>query len=44
MELDGIVSRMDFHGVLPRVEYSVTKFGTDLAEALRLSANGAPGT
>ncbi len=35
MELDGIVTRKDFHEVPPRVEYALTKFGTDLAEAMR---------
>jgi DNA-binding HxlR family transcriptional regulator len=35
MELDGIVSRMDFHEVPPRVEYTLTEFGVELAEVLR---------
>jgi DNA-binding HxlR family transcriptional regulator len=35
MELDGIVSRTDFHEVPPRVEYTLTEFGVELAEVLR---------
>ena len=35
MELDGIVTRKDFREVPPRVEYSLTAFGRDLAEASR---------
>jgi len=35
MELDGIVTRKDFREVPPRVEYSLTSFGTDLAAATR---------
>ena len=35
MELDGIVSRTDFHKVPPRVEYRLTEFGVELAEVLR---------
>jgi DNA-binding HxlR family transcriptional regulator len=35
MELDGIVSRKDFREVPPRVEYSLTSFGVELAEAMR---------
>lgn len=35
MELDGIVSRMDFHEVPPRVEYTLTEFGMELAKVLR---------
>jgi DNA-binding HxlR family transcriptional regulator len=34
MELDGIVKRTDFREVPPRVEYSLTRFGTELREAL----------
>jgi DNA-binding HxlR family transcriptional regulator len=33
MELDGIVARKDFREVPPRVEYSLTPFGAELAEA-----------
>jgi DNA-binding HxlR family transcriptional regulator len=35
MELDGIVSRTDFHEVPPRVEYNLTEFGAELVEVLR---------
>ncbi|GFZ97561.1 hypothetical protein GCM10011408_17540 [Dyella caseinilytica] len=35
MELDGIVKRKDFHEVPPRVEYSLTPFGTELREVLQ---------
>jgi DNA-binding HxlR family transcriptional regulator len=35
MEADGIVGRMDFKEIPPRVEYSLTEFGVSLAEALR---------
>jgi DNA-binding HxlR family transcriptional regulator len=34
METDGIVARKDFHEVPPRVEYSLTRFGLSLLEAL----------
>ena len=34
MELDGIVDRKDFREVPPRVEYSLTTFGLDLAQAM----------
>jgi DNA-binding HxlR family transcriptional regulator len=34
MERDGIVSRRDFQEVPPRVEYSLTSFGTSLTVAL----------
>lgn len=35
LELDGIVLRKDFREVPPRVEYSLSPFGAELAEALR---------
>ena len=35
LELDGIVARRDFGQVPPRVEYSLTAFGIELAEATR---------
>lgn len=35
LELDGIVTRKDFREVPPRVEYSLSAFGTELTEALR---------
>jgi DNA-binding HxlR family transcriptional regulator len=35
MEADGIVCRKDFHEIPPRVEYSLTRFGVSLTEALR---------
>lgn len=35
MELDGIVKRKDFHEVPPRVEYSLTPFGTELRQVLQ---------
>jgi DNA-binding HxlR family transcriptional regulator len=35
MELDGIVSRKDYQEIPPRVEYSLTKFGLELADSLR---------
>jgi DNA-binding HxlR family transcriptional regulator len=35
LELDGIVSRKDFKEVPPRVEYAMTAFGAELAEATR---------
>ncbi|WP_230474812.1 winged helix-turn-helix transcriptional regulator [Dyella monticola] len=35
MELDGIVKRKDFHEIPPRVEYSLTPFGTELREVLQ---------
>ncbi len=34
MELDGIASRTDFHEVPPRVEYTLTEFGVELAEVV----------
>jgi DNA-binding HxlR family transcriptional regulator len=35
MEQDGIIDRKDFHEIPPRVEYSVTEFGNELAQAIR---------
>jgi DNA-binding HxlR family transcriptional regulator len=35
LQADGIVARIDFNEVPPKVEYSVTPFGRTLAEALR---------
>ena len=35
MELDGIVIRKDYREVPPRVDYTLTPFGRDLAEATR---------
>ncbi len=35
LERDGIVARKDFREVPPRVEYSLTPFGTALTESLR---------
>ncbi len=35
MESDGIVARKDFREIPPRVEYSLTRFGVSLSEALR---------
>jgi DNA-binding HxlR family transcriptional regulator len=35
MELDGIVSRKDYREVPPRVEYSLSGFGVELAEATK---------
>lgn len=35
LEIDGIVLRKDFREVPPRVEYSLTSFGLELAEATR---------
>ena len=35
LELDGIIARRDFHEVPPHVEYSLTTFGLELAEATR---------
>ncbi|HVY12985.1 MAG TPA: helix-turn-helix domain-containing protein [Alphaproteobacteria bacterium] len=34
MEKDGIIVRKDYHEVPPRVEYSLTRFGRELTEAL----------
>ena len=39
METDGIISREIFHQVPPKVEYSITKFGASLDEALTPLAN-----
>lgn len=36
MEADGIVHREAFHEVPPRVEYSVTEFGSTLNEAVTI--------
>ena len=44
MEGDGIVVRKDFQEVPPRVEYSLTRFGISLTEALGRCASGAPST
>ena len=35
LEADGIVLRVDYGEIPPKVEYSLTPFGTSLAEALR---------
>jgi DNA-binding HxlR family transcriptional regulator len=35
MEADGIVARKDHREIPPRVEYSLTRFGVSLGEALR---------
>ncbi len=35
LELDGIVLRKDFREVPPRVEYSLSSFGLELADAMR---------
>jgi DNA-binding HxlR family transcriptional regulator len=35
MEGDGIVARKDYQEIPPRVEYSLTRFGVSLGEALR---------
>ena len=35
MQLDGIVSRKDFKQVTPRVEYQMSSFGAELAEATK---------
>lgn len=35
LELDGIVKRKDFREVPPRVEYSLTPFGSELVDVLR---------
>src|SRR5262245_54806974 len=35
MEADGIVARRDSQEIPPRVEYSLTRFGVSLAQALR---------
>jgi DNA-binding HxlR family transcriptional regulator len=34
MESDGIVARKVYHEIPPKVEYSLTKFGTSLVKAL----------
>lgn len=35
LEADGIVDRMDFKTIPPKVEYSLTPFGRTLSEALK---------
>ncbi len=35
LEADGIVARLDFKQIPPRVEYSLTVFGQTLADALK---------
>lgn len=35
LQLDGVIERSDFKEVPPRVEYSLTPFGTSLAKALQ---------
>jgi DNA-binding HxlR family transcriptional regulator len=35
MEADGIAARKDYKEIPPRVEYSLTRFGVSLSEALR---------
>ena len=35
LEADGIVSRLDFKEIPPKVEYSLTPFGQTLAETLK---------
>ncbi|MDQ0314596.1 winged helix-turn-helix transcriptional regulator [Amorphus orientalis] len=35
LEADGIVDRLDYKEIPPRVEYSLTAFGKTLAEALK---------
>ncbi len=34
LEADGVVRRVDHHEIPPRVDYSLTKFGQSLAQAL----------
>jgi DNA-binding HxlR family transcriptional regulator len=35
LEADGVVARKDFHEIPPHVEYSLTRFGVSLGEALK---------
>ncbi len=35
LEADGIIARKDYREVPPRVEYSMTRFGVSLTQALR---------
>ncbi len=44
LEADGIVARKDFREVPPRVEYSMTRFGVSLTQALRPLCEWGGGT